>query len=324
MILVTGANGLLGSQIVRKLLEKKIDFVALKRVGSDISLLEKELVTWVEGDILDINTLFDNLNNVDTVIHCAAVVSYHSSDAQLLHEVNVVGTNNIVNACIEAGVKNLIHISSIAAFGRNKMTSLVNESTIWMESSLNTNYAETKYLAELEAWRGANEGLNVAIVNPSVILAAGLPGRSSTQLLDYSWNEHRFLINGTMSYVDVRDVVEAVYSIYDKGIYGERFIINAGKVEYKYLFDQLAVRMMKKTPSIMAEGWLLWIALFLQTIKYWLTRSRPTVTREVIKTTLKDIEYDNRKSIIELKINYRSLENSLDWVCEEYKIARQN
>lgn len=322
MILVTGANGLLGSQIVRKLLEQKVEFNALRREESDLSLLNNENVNWIECDILDVTSLYKSLDKVDTVIHCAAVVSFHPSDNEMMHTVNVEGTCNVVNACIEANVKNLIHVSSIAAFGRSKTMTSINENTIWVTSSLNTAYAETKYLAELEAWRGANEGLNVAVINPSVVLAAGSEGQSSSKLFDYVWQEHTFYIDGNLNFVDARDVADAVYAIYDKEIYGERFILNAGKVEYKTLFDAISDRLVKKAPSMKANSWILWIALFMEKLKYWLTRVKPTITKEIIKTTSVAFTYDNSKSKDAFNLEYRTLDESLDWVCKDYKSSR--
>src|SRR5215203_5284609 len=152
MVAVTGANGLLGSFIVRELIARNQPFVALKREGSDTSLLSDvaDKVTWRNGDVLDQVQLEEALEGVSSVIHTAAVVSFNPRRASFVMDINVQGTRNVINECQAKGVSRFVHISSVAALGRQKGQKVINESNQWVDSPLHSVYAESKYLSELE------------------------------------------------------------------------------------------------------------------------------------------------------------------------------
>src|SRR5688572_28365428 len=215
MIAVTGANGLLGSFIVRKLLQEQKPFIALRREGSDIGLLkDKEgQIQWRITDVLDPVALSEALNGCTEVIHTAAVVSFNPRKANEVNEINVHGTRNVVDACLEQKIKKLVHISSVAALGRQKDQTVIHEENKWLDNPLNSVYAESKYRAELEVFRGQEEGLNTVILNPSVILAPADWDKSCAKLFKYVWNERPFYINATLNYVDVRDVAACAYQM---------------------------------------------------------------------------------------------------------------
>lgn len=103
--------------------------------------------------------------------------------------VNITGTKHVVDACLSQGIRHLIHISSIAALGQKKETPIIDETSRWVESDLNTDYAESKYKGELEVWRGVEEGLDVSIINPAIIMAPADWTKSSAQLFHYVWKE---------------------------------------------------------------------------------------------------------------------------------------
>ncbi|ULT28722.1 NAD-dependent epimerase/dehydratase family protein [Sphingobacterium sp. E70] len=171
MILITGGTGFLGSTLIKQLIDQGIDVIATKRAQSIIptSLLSSSLIQWVDADINDYFELEDALEGVTKVYHCAALVSYQKKDAKSHFKVNVEGTANIVNLCLEKNIR-LLHVSSIAALGTNKDNLPVSEKDHWEHSPTTSNYSLSKYQAEMEVWRGITEGLNAVIVNPSVIL----------------------------------------------------------------------------------------------------------------------------------------------------------
>lgn len=208
MIFVTGANGLVGSFIVRQLLDKGESVRALKRETSDLSLIQafEKQIEWIEGDLLDYDILNEALKDVDYVIHTAAIVSFDPNDFQDLYITNVEGTANLVNACLANSIKKICHLSSIAAIGKNNKEAKISELTKWENSEQNSHYAKSKYLAELEVWRGIEEGLNAVIVNPTIILGPGDWEKSSAKLFKQVWKHSSFYPNGFFHYVDVRDV----------------------------------------------------------------------------------------------------------------------
>ena len=132
MILLTGANGLVGSFIGRKLLENNIPFKALVREGSDLSTLNdvKQRIEFIQGDVLDIPNLSEALNKVETVIHCAAVVSFNPRDKKMLQKINIEGTRNLLNLSLEKKIEHFIHISSVGALGKSRTNETINEMMI--------------------------------------------------------------------------------------------------------------------------------------------------------------------------------------------------
>ena len=156
-VLVTGGTGFLGSYIIQELVKKNYAVRAIRRNNTlpfwiPSNILEK--VEWVPGDILDVLSLEDAMDGIDTVIHSAALVSFHKKDANKLYQMNVDGTANVVNTALLKSVSRFVHISSVAAIGRKAGGVTVDESAKWEESALHTHYAQSKFKAELQVWRG--------------------------------------------------------------------------------------------------------------------------------------------------------------------------
>ncbi|HMR58068.1 MAG TPA: NAD-dependent epimerase/dehydratase family protein, partial [Cyclobacteriaceae bacterium] len=190
MIAITGANGLLGSYVLHKLVAEQVPVIAICRTNSNRNLV-KDLagVIWREADVTDPVSLEDALKGATTVIHTAAIVSFNPRLRDKMLQVNAEGTRNVVDSCLGLQIPNLIHISSVAALGRKSGINRVDETTHWVSSNLNTDYAKSKRMAELEVWRGAEEGLSVNIINPSVILAPADWNKSSVRLFQYVWQQ---------------------------------------------------------------------------------------------------------------------------------------
>lgn len=321
MIAVTGANGLLGSFIVRKLHDTQTPFVALKRTESDTSLLAdlNAHVAWRDADILDPVSLHDALDGVTGVIHTAALVSFTPRDSKKLYAVNVEGTKNVVDACLVNGVERLLHVSSVAALGRQKNQPIVTEKNQWIESSLNTHYGETKYKAELEVFRGQEEGLNTIIVNPSVILAQGNWLKSSARLFNYAWNERPFYTGGSFNYVDVRDVTNLIYSLYHSVYSGERFILNGGTVPIKKFFDATATLFNKKGPGIKVSKSILTVVAGLESARSLIFGTEPLITRETARLADTQFIFHNQKVINAIEYRFRPIEDTLHWCTEFYR-----
>lgn len=320
MILVTGASGILGSYICRKLYEQGIPFKGLVRGSSNRSLLEsipEEFI--VTGEMDDILGLEAILQEVDTIIHCAGLVSFNRKDKAALYETNVEGTRVLVNACLSTDVQKIIHISSIAALGRTKKNNLVRENTKWETSKLNTEYAKSKYLGELEVWRASSEGINVNVLNPSIILAPYSWDRSSARLLRFVKNGFPFYPSGNINYVDLRDVADTALKLYKKDVKDERYILNGGSLSYKVFFEKVAERFGVVPPKIKLNKALAWIGWGLDNFKGFITGRQAMVTKESVRLSFSKSNYDNGKSYGLLEEGYRSLEDTLNWVCTEDK-----
>ena len=321
MVLVTGATGLIGSFVCKALLESGFRVRALLRKSSDLSLVSdfKERIEWVEADVLDLLKLEKAMQGVEVIVHAAAIISLHKKDHNAMLKTNVEGTANVVNVASRAGIKQMIHISSVAALGRTKNIETIDESSKWVNSSYNTGYAISKYLAELEVWRGQEEGLNAVVINPSVVLGPGDWEKNSTRLFKYVWDKRRFYTKGSMNYVDVRDIAEVVRRLMNANISGERFIVSAGNISYKDIFALIAERFQRKAPNLAINKPLLNIAWLFSQIGSFFTGSRPLIGRESANLAGLSFYYDNRKLQNALNFRFRSLEDTLDWTCQALK-----
>lgn len=321
MIGVTGANGLLGSFIVRKLLAENASFVAFKRKGSDVSLLEDAAgkIQWRELDVLDPVTMDEALQGVTSVIHAAAMVSFNPRSESAITRVNTEGTRNLVNACLANDIRNFIHISSVGALGRSKGQTMIDEDNKWIEHASQNPYATSKYLAELEVFRGQEEGLRTVILNPSVILAPADWNKSSARLFKFVWDEPLFYIDGSLNYVDARDVATAAWLALNSGTENERFIVSAGAVSFKDFFDAVAGRFARRPPMIKLNRNLLKIAAGFEAFSARLRRSEPRITPDTARLTGTFFQYQNTKIKRELGLEFHSIEKTLDWCCEYYR-----
>jgi nucleoside-diphosphate-sugar epimerase len=230
--LVTGGTGFLGAYIVKNLVDKGIEVCAIRRSSKMPFFMPQNVldkVTWMEGDVLDVVSLDEATENVDGVIHSAAIVSFHKQQRAQMYQVNVDGTANVINAAIDHNIKRLVHVSSVAALGRKGNAELVSEERQWEENKHNSHYAVSKHKAELEVWRGFAEGLEGVIINPSTILGFSNWHQSSGAIFRKGYGQFPWYTKGINGFVGVEDVAEAAVQLLRSSIHGKRFIVNAGK-----------------------------------------------------------------------------------------------
>ena len=323
-ILITGITGLVGSFTARHFLKLGFTVAGLKRQNSDLSLVQnlENQIVWYEGDILDILSLEKAIENVDYVVHAAAIVSFAPKDRDIMFKTNVEGTINVVNICLEKKIKKLCYVSSVAALGRkipNENTEnhviKIDEKATWEENELNSNYAKTKYLAEMEVWRGQSEGLNSVIVNPSLILGEADWNKSSTQLLKYVYDEHNFYPEGNLNYIDVLDVADCIYRLLISDISDERFILSVGQISYKDFFAKVARKFNKKPPQTLMGKSFTGIVWRLESIRSFFTGNAPLITKETALSSSHFFEYPNDKIKNALNFSFKDLDESLDRIC---------
>ena len=320
MIAITGATGLIGSFLVKRLLQDGVPFVAIKRADSDLSYFADvaKAITWRDADVLDEVKLEEAFEGCDTVIHAAALVSFNPRHKAKLFDINALGTRKVVNTCLNMGIKKLIYLSSVSALGRNKKVKVVDESAQWTNSSLNTYYGESKYLAELEVWRGSEAGMHVAIINTSVVLATGNWDKSSAKIFKYVWQEKPFYTTGTFNYVDVRDLVEIIVKACQGAVNGERIIANAGQISYRDFLCMAAQHFNKRAPSIKIGAGLIYVVAAFEQVRSRITGSDPIITPETARLAHASTFFDNSKIKRALGFDFRSLEDTLQWCSNKY------
>ncbi len=260
MILVTGGTGLIGSHLLlfltrkglkpRALYRNKKSIKKTKQIFSLYSTQVDELfkqIEWVKADITDVSSLQPVFKNIQQVYHAAALVSFDAKDKERLHQINVEGTANMLNLAIDHHVKKFLHLSSIAALG--SYDNPITEHTHWNWKEKHSEYAVTKHLSEMEAWRATQEGLPVVILNPSVVLGAGFENSGIGLLLKKIKKGMRYYPPGGNGFVDVWDLVKVMTDLMNSPIVNESFIVSAYDITYKKLLQSLAQKLSVKEPT---------------------------------------------------------------------------
>jgi len=322
-VFITGATGLIGSHLLKVLTRQGKKVRALYRTQK---AFEHPCVEWVRGDINDILLLEEATQDAQHVYHCAALVSFNPKQKRELLKTNVDGTANVVNAALQAGIKKLVHVSSVAALGRIRENETVNEEMNWTADTSNSNYAQSKYLSELEVWRGTGEGLNAVMVNPVIILGAGDWNNSSSQIFKNVYKEFPWYSEGTTGFVDVRDVAAAMIQLMEADINAQRFILSAGNRSYHELFNLIAGAFGKKPPHKKVTPFIAKVVWCLEALKSKFTGHDPLVTKETARTAMAKVNFDNSKLTKYLpQFSYRKIEDTVGFTCAlfQQKLNRQ-
>jgi nucleoside-diphosphate-sugar epimerase len=322
-IFVTGGTGLLGSYLLRLLLKKGLEVRAIYR-GPLPDLLTKEEqsgIEWVKGDILDTSLLDEQMKGISMIYHCAGMVSFNPSRAEQMRKINVEGTANVVNAAISASVRKMVHVSSVSALGRKRNGQTISEDVKWDDEANLSAYGKSKYLAEMEVWRGIAEGLDAAIVNPSIILGVGDWNKGSSAMFRNAFNEFPWYTNGSTGLVDALDVAEVMTRLMESPITGERFIVSAENRSYRDVFTRMAVAFGKKPPHLKATPLMSAFVWRLEKLKSLFGSTEPLLTKETAETAQMQVSYNNRKLCTALPgFTFRPLDQSIDTHCSEYLV----
>lgn len=322
MVLVTGGTGFLGAYIIKELIEKGYAVRAIRRSAKLPPFISPEImdkVEWVEGDVLDVVSLQDAMQDVDMVIHSAAVVSFLRKERKAMYQVNIDGTANVVNMALENNIKRFVHISSVAALGRTAGGGHVDEEKKWEESKVNTHYGKSKYKAELEVWRGIGEGLNGVILNPSTILGHGDWNSGSCAIFKNIYKGFKWFTPGINGFVDVADVARVSVLMMESNITGQRFIVNGDTWTFKKLQETIADSFHKKRPVKEATPFLLGIAWRVEKLKSLFSGKKPLLTRESARVAASKTWFENDKILSALPgFSFRPLEETIREACKKY------
>ena len=313
-ILVTGASGLLGQSLLEQLSTLSIPVIAIIHQNT----LEKgyDHIDIITGDILDVGFVEEVMVGITQVYHCAGMVSFAPADVQQLYKLNVEGTANVVNAAIAAGVRKMVHVSSVAAIGRLRHNQLVTETMQWSQTTSNSKYGHSKYLGEMEVWRAHAEGLDVVIVNPVIILGAGNWNSGSTKIFKSVYDEFPWYTTGVTGFVDAADVAKAMLMLMGSNISGERFIISAENVSYESVLKQIAKAFGKKQPYKKVTHFLAKVIWRLEAVKSFFTGTKPLITEETTATAMATVHFDNSKLLAALpQFSYQPLAKSIITIC---------
>jgi len=332
MILVTGGTGLVGTHLLYELTANGNKVRVLKRSQSNAANVKKvfsyytsapekllELIEWKDADLMDIYSLMEAMEGVTEVYHCAAMVSFNPKDEEEMMKINVEATANMVNAALEKKVHKFCHVSSIASIGKPENATVYDETMFWKNAPENSKYSISKYGAEREVWRGEEEGLNVCIVNPSLIVGPGNWTQSSSNMFTKAYKGIKFYTDGTNGFVDVRDVANIMIRLMQNNVFAERFLVTSENNTYKYFFDLIHEHFNKPKPSIKAGAFLSSFAWRMEKMRHLITGSNPLITKETARSAHKKSNYSNTKILKQFPdYKFISLEESVKDTCEKF------
>ncbi len=316
MVLVTGGTGLVGAHLLLHLIENEESVCAIYRnIASikktkDLFILYKkeslfEKIKWIQADIIDVPSLEKVFENVDYVYHCAALISFDPKDEAIIRKTNIEGTANIVNFCIDKSIKKLCFVSSIAALGDLKEhENIVTEETEWNPEKAHSDYAISKYGAEMEIWRGQQEGLNAIIINPGVIIGPGFKDQGSGKLFKNVQNGMPFYTKGNTGFIAVTDVVKIMFDLVKSETKNERFILISENVVYQDIFKAITKASRIKAPSIYLSPFMMGVLWRIDWLFSTVFRQKRSLDRTTASASFSKILYSNEKIKTTLGIEF--------------------
>jgi dihydroflavonol-4-reductase len=331
MILVTGGTGLVGAHLLLQLTANESEIRAIYRNEKNIrktqslfKLYNKEdqfhKIQWMQGDIIEVPSLEKAFQGVTHVYHCAAQISFDPKDENKLRKINIEGTANIVNFCLDFNVSKLCHVSSIAALGDLKPgETTISEETEWNPEHYHSDYAISKYGAEMEIWRGQQEGLNVVIVNPGVIFGTGFWQQGSGLFFSAIQKGFPFYTNGSTGYVGVTDVVLIMVQLMKSDIAGERFVVIAENLSFKDIIFQIAEKLGAKKPKWEAKPWMLAIGWRLDWLLTSIFKRKRRLSKYSTQSLLSSDKIANAKIKNALNFEFQRIESVVDEVVRSHQ-----
>lgn len=312
-VVVTGASGLIGANLVRMLLEEGRKVRAF--IHQDHRALKELDIEKIEGDICDSDSLRRAFINTDVVYHLAAHISI-KNEWELCESVNVIGTRNVVNTCIQTGVRRLIHCSSMSAFQQTPLEVPIDETRrlIDVGSNKHNPYDRSKAGAELEVRKGMENGLDAVIVNPTAVVGPFdfRPSLIGEFIINFARNIVPIAaVGGGVDFVDVRDVVIAAINAEKAAPSSSQYLLSGHWHSLTEFFAIMEEITGVKAPRFKVPIWL--ARIFLPAIAYLDIRSgiNPRYTKQSLRELQSNKNFKHQKATRELDYHPRSLHETL-------------
>lgn len=331
MILVTGGTGLIGSHLLFHLISNGKTVRSNYRTEASMEKVHKvfgyytdnpsvlmDKIDWVKADITDVGGLDSLFEGVEQVYHCAALISFDPKDYKILERTNVEGTANVVNLSLKHGIEKLCYVSSIAAVGPSIKQQEVTEENEWNEAKANV-YGITKYNAELEVWRGSQEGLPIVIVNPGVVIGPGFWKSGSGTFFTYVSNGKKYFIPGGTGFVTINDVINAMTKLMDSNIQTERFILVNQNMTYKELFQKIAPQLGVAPPTKEVSKFMLECFWRWDWVRSNVFGKRRKLSKAVAKGLYRKKIFSNQKIKSELDFIFEDMDKAICFCCDKFK-----
>lgn len=338
MILISGATGFLGTHLLKTLCLNNTENIRALYRSEDkkeytINFLKTLLpvdfhnrikhIEWVKVDILNLPELEKTFENIKFVYHCAAWVGNSPRDYNMMRKVNIEGTANMVNLAVSHKADKFCHVSSVAALGQYTGSKNSDEQAPRDSERYCSRYSITKFGAEMEVWRASQEGLNVVIVNPGVILGSGFFDAGSGLIFDKVLNNFKFYPPKQTGFVFVDDVIQAMLKLMQSDIKNQRYILVAENTNFKIVMEKIAEVFDCKPPNYKVNKPLLYLLWIFQNILGLFKSQKTQITLNTIRQIYSKRVFSNKKSIKDIGLSYTSLNQAINLIFEDYKKLKQ-
>ena len=323
-ILVTGGTGLVGSHLLAKLVMQGNSVRALHRKNSDLKKVENvfsyyskdfeslfKKIEWVVADVINIPSLQPVFTDIQQVYHCAAIVSFRKKDKDIMRKINIEGTANMVNLSLDNKITKFCFVSSIATLDKKEGKKIIDETNEWNPENNNYEYAITKFGGEMEVWRASQEGLNVVIVNPGVILGGGFWEHNTGRFFTNGFNSFKYYTTGQTGFVDVQDVVKVMIDLMKSELVNQNYILVSENATFQSVMNTIARVLKTNPPTKKVSPFMAGIAWRLSWIHSIITGKQPMLTKHSSKAAQQTYSYSSEKIKKDLRFEFVSLEKSI-------------
>ncbi len=311
-ILVTGADGMLGSHICRELLSRGYEVKAFLQEGRETGTLDGLDIEKFYGDITDYRSIESGLNESDGVIHCAASTQIWPGRSPAIWKVNYDAVALLIEAVLAKGLKKLVHIGTANSFGPGSLDSPGTEENPYTDHIYRLDYQDSKQKAQellLIAWE--KRGLPVSIINPTFMLGAfdSKPG-AGAMLLALSEGKSPGASPGGKNYVAASAVARAAVTALEKGRNGHCYICGGENLSYRQAFDRFSSVLGVTTPRFDFPAWLVLLSGTLGSLWASISGKAPTISRAMARIANADCYYSSRKAMTELDLPQLSIDEA--------------
>lgn len=327
-VLLTGADGLLGSNVIRELLSRHYEVYAFVESGKAHDTLPEEDIMVIEGNILNKEEVMNAVEGKDYVIHCAANTNIWPTRDETIYNVNVEGTEHIIDACLTHNVKRLISVGTANSFASGDKFNPGTEENPYKAYTYQLDYMDSKRLAQdlvLDAVK--RENLNAIIVNPTFMIGPYDSKPSSGAMIQaLAHGKIPGSTPGGKNYINVKDAATGIVNALKLGRIGECYILGSANLTFREMYEKVANVIQVSAPNRQLPPVVVKTLGSVNSFLGQRLRFKPTITREMAVLSCEEHYYSGNKAVRELLLPQTPIEEGIrecyNWLLQNGRIKR--